>query len=315
MKAITIEKFGGTKQVKMADVPTPMPMDNEVQIAVSNAAVNPVDWKICDGMMKALPYEFPIILGWDAAGTVSAVGKNVRNFKVGDQVFAYCRKPQVKWGTFAEYVCVDERQVAKKPKNLSFAQASSIPLCGLTAWQALFDFGKLKKGETVLIHAGCGGVGSMAVQIAKNAGARVITTASKKNHDYVKNLGADILIDYTTENFQERVKKECPQGVDLVIDTIGGQTCSTSMNLLKTGGRLVSLLEKFEKSKTYPNNISCYSMFVEPKGTQLQQIAELMNQGKIKAPNIQEMKLEEAAQALEKNRTGHTCGKIVLKVK
>jgi NADPH2:quinone reductase len=220
----------------------------------------------------------------------------------------------VKWGTYAEYVCVDERQVASKPKNINFAQASSIPLCGLTAWQALFDIGKLAKGETILIHAGCGGVGSMAIQLAKNAGAKVITTASTKNHEYVKNLGADIVIDYTKENVYDRVKKECPTDVDLVIDSIGGETCTSSMNLLKSKGRLVSLVEKFDPSKKYPNNITCSSMFVEPSGAELKQIADLVTQGKVKAPNIQEMKLEEAANALEKNRSGHTCGKIVLKV-
>jgi NADPH2:quinone reductase len=236
-------------------------------------------------------------------------------FTIGDQVFAYCRKPKVKWGTYAEYVCVDENQVALKPNSLSFAQASSIPLGGLTAWQALFDIGNLKKGETVLIHGGSGGVGSMAIQLAKNAGARVITTASTKNHPYVKNLGADIIIDYTKESFVDRVKKEVPQGVDLVIDSIGGQTCQLSMNLLKSHGRLVSMVENFDPSTKWPNNIHCYSMFVEPNGSELQHISDLMTQGKVKAPTIQEMNLEEAAAALEKNRSGHTCGKIVLKIR
>ena len=316
MKAVTIENFGGTKQLRVSQVQTPLPLDNEVQIAVENAAVNPVDWKICDGMLKnAMPHEFPIILGWDAAGVVTAVGKNVKNFKVGDPVFAYCRKSKVKWGTFAEYVCVDEKQVAMKPKALNFAQASSIPLGGLTAWQALFDIGKLKKGEVVLVHGGSGGVGSIAIQLAKNAGARVITTSSTKNHTYVKSLGADTVIDYTQENFVDTVKKAYPEGIDIVIDTIGGSTCQLSMSLLKSNGRLVSLVEKFDPSKKWPNNIRCYSMFVEPNGSELQKISDMFSQGKLKAPTIQEMTLEEAAVALEKNRSGHTCGKIVLKVK
>jgi NADPH:quinone reductase-like Zn-dependent oxidoreductase len=316
MKAITIENFGDAKQIKISQVPTPMPTDNEVQIAVKDAAVNPVDWKICEGMLQSvLPHEFPIILGWDAAGVVTAVGKNVRNFKVGDQVYAYCKKPKVKWGTYAEYVCVDEKQVALKPQSLSFAEASSIPLGGLTAWQALFDIGKLKKGETVLIHGGSGGVGSIAIQLAKNTGAKVITTSSTKNHSYVKNLGADVAIDYSKENFVNRVKTECPQGVDLVIDTIGGETCKSSMNIIKSNGRLVSIVEKFDPSTQWSNNIHCFSMFVQPNGSQLQQISDLVTQGKVSAPTIQEMNLEEAASALEKNRSGHTCGKIVLKIK
>jgi NADPH2:quinone reductase len=315
MKAVAIESFGGMRQAKIAQVPTPMPSDTEVQIAIENAAVNPVDWKICEGELKnVLPHEFPIILGWDAAGIVTAVGKNVRNFKVGDQVFAYCRKPTVKWGTFAEYVCVDEKSVAAKPKNLNFAQASAIPLAGLTAWQALFDIGKLQKGETVLIHAGCGGVGSLAIQFAKNAGARVITTASRKHHDYARALGADVVIDYSKENVAERVKQECPQGVDLVVDSVGGETCRMSVGLLAPKGRLVSLLEQFDPKAKTPNEISCYSMFVEPNGKELKHIADLMSQGKIRPPTIHEMRLEEAVTALEQNRTGHTCGKIVLKV-
>ncbi len=316
MKAVTIENFGGINQVKISQVPTPEPLDNEVQIAIEDAAVNPVDWKICEGELKSmLPHEFPIILGWDAAGVVKAVGKKVRNFSVGDQVFAYCRKPTVKWGTYAEYVCVDEKQVALKPKSLTFAQASSIPLAGLTAWQALFDIGGLRKGETVLIHAGSGGVGSIAIQLAKNAGARVITTASSKNHSYVKTLGADAVIDYQKENFVDSIKKNIPEGVDLVIDTIGGSTRQQSLNVLKSNGRLVTMVEMIDPATRWPNNIRCYSMFVEPNGSQLQQISDLVTQGKVKPPSILEMKLEEAAIALEKNRSGHTCGKIVLKIR
>ena len=316
MKAVTIENFGGINQVKISQVPTPEPLDNEVQIAIEDAAVNPVDWKICEGELKSmLPHEFPIILGWDAAGVVKAVGKKVRNFSVGDQVFAYCRKPTVKWGTYAEYVCVDEKQVALKPKSLTFAQASSIPLAGLTAWQALFDIGGLRKGETVLIHAGSGGVGSIAIQLAKNAGARVITTASSKNHSYVKKLGADTVIDYQKENFVDSIKKAIPEGVDLVIDTIGGSTRQQSLNVLKSNGRLVTMVEMIDPATRWPNNIRCYSMFVEPNGSQLQQISDLVTQGKVKPPSILEMKLEEAAIALEKNRSGHTCGKIVLKIR
>src|ERR1700733_2368139 len=190
MKAMVIEKFGHEEQLHLGDIPTPLPSDNEVQIQVLYSAVNPVDWKIREGLMKNfLPHEFPLILGWDAAGIVKAIGKNVKKFKVGDEVFAYCRKPIVKWGTYAEYVCFDADNIALKPNNINFAEAAAIPLAGLTAWQALFDFAKLKKGESILIHGGAGGVGSFAIQFAKHAGAKVITTASKQNHDYVKKLG------------------------------------------------------------------------------------------------------------------------------
>lgn len=314
MKAVVLEELGTDAELNVTEVPTPLPLDNEVQIAIKNTGVNPVDWKIREGMLKSsMPHEFPIILGWDAAGTVSAIGKKVSNLKVGDEVIAFCRKPKVKWGTFAEFVCMDAQSVAIKPKNLSFAQAAAIPLAGLTAWQALFDAAKLKKGETVLIHAGAGGVGSLAIQFAKNAGAKVISTAHKKNHSYLKQLGADLAIDYSKENFVDRIKQDYPEGIDVVLDTVGGETCMESLEVLKPKGRLVSILERFD-TKNQPKNISCFTVIGQPNGAQLKQIVDLINQKKVLAPNIEEMDLEDASEALDKSRQGHVKGKIVLKV-
>lgn len=315
MKAIVIEEFGKNAKLTLKQIPTPEPLDNEAQIAIEYTAVNPVDWKICEGRLSAIPHEFPIVLGWDASGKISKVGKNVSNLKVGEEVFAFCRKPKIQWGTDAEYVCMDANAIAKKPTKLSFAQAAAIPLVGLTAWQSLFDAGKLKKGETVLIHAGAGGVGSLAIQFAKIAGARIITTASQKNHKYVKDLGADIVIDYTRENFVDRIKKEFPDGIDLVYDTIGGQTCQDSLNIIKSKGRLVSILERFDPSKPTPRGIICTYVIGQPNGNQLAQIGDLLNKGTVTLPTIEEMTLEDAPKAFEKIRTGHTQGKIVLKVK
>jgi 2-desacetyl-2-hydroxyethyl bacteriochlorophyllide A dehydrogenase len=316
MKAITIEGFGGVDKLQMKDLPIPKPGDTEVQFLVLYSGVNPVDWKIREGLLqKRLPHEFPLIPGWEAAGKITAIGKNVKNFKVGDEVFAYCRKPIIKWGTYAEYVCADAGQVALKPKNINFAQAAAIPLTSLTAWQALFDAAKLRKGETILIHAGAGGVGGLAIQFAKNAGAKVITTASQKNHSYVKKLGADHVIDYTKENFVEAVKKLAPGGVDVVFDTVGGKTLQESLKVLKQGGRLVSIVEHLDPEIATKHHIQFSYVLVDPNGVQLKHIADLISEGKVIPPSIEEIPLAKAAEAQDKVREGHTQGKIVLKVK
>lgn len=316
MKAMVIEKFGDEKLLHFEEIPTPSPTENEVQIQVLYTSVNPVDWKIREGLMKNfLPHEFPLILGWDAAGIIKAVGKQVKKFKIGDEVYAYCRKPLVKWGTYAEYICFEADNIALKPKNLSFAQAAAIPLAGLTAWQALFDFAKLKKGETLLVYAGAGGVGSFAIQFAKYAGAKIITTASKQNHDYVKKLGADHAIDYHQPNLLHEVKKLCPEGVDVVLDTIGGKTLHESLDIIKPKGRLVSIVDQLDLKAVREKNIQFGFVFVSPNGAQLKQIASLVEQNKVFPPFIEEMSLSDASKAHQKSKEGHTKGKIVLKIK
>jgi len=175
MKAMAIEGFGAGFELKMMDLPKPTPNDDEVLIELAATSVNPVDWKIHEGHLKDMfPHEFPLILGWDAAGTVSEVGSKVTKFKVGDRVYSYTRKPTVHWGTYAEFVTVTESAVSLMPKNVSFEEAATIPLTGLTAWQALFETANLKKGQKILIHAGSGGVGSLAIQFAKFAGAFIL---------------------------------------------------------------------------------------------------------------------------------------------
>lgn len=316
MKAMVMEEFGTIDHLHVDDVPTPTPADNEVQIQILYTSVNPVDWKICEGHLeKRAPHQFPLIPGWDASGVISAVGKNVKKFKVGDEVYAYCRKPTVQWGTYAEYVCVEDGNVALKPKNITFAQAAAIPQVGLTAWQGLFDIAKLKKGETILVHAGAGGVGGMAVQFAKNAGAKVYSTASSENHAYVKKLGADVVIDYKKQNFVDAIKKAVPEGLDVVFDTVGGDTLTASAEVLKPQGRLISLLGQLDPALAKKKNIQTGYVSVRPDARQLQQITELITTGKVVVPTIEEMKLTDAVKANEKNQTGHTKGKIVLKVK
>lgn len=315
MKAILIEKFGGPDQLKLIDVPTPEPKDNEVQIAVAYAGANPVDWKISEGLLKdRMPYEFPIILGWDVAGTISKVGKGVTNLKVGDEVFAYTRGPIIKWGTYAEYVCFDAQHVVLKPKKLSFKEAASIPLSALTAWQSLFEAAQLKSGETILIQAGAGGVGGMAIQFAKNVGAKVFTTASLNNFVYVSELGAEVAIDYKHEDFVTRILVMEPDGIDVVFDTVGGKTLEASCGVLKKGGRLVSLLGQLSQSTVDKYGIKFTYVFVRPEGKDLKAIATLLDTGKVKPPTIEEFPLSKAKEALIKLKEGHTRGKIVLKI-
>lgn len=316
MKAAIIEEFGGPEKLKIADVSIPKPADHEIQIQTAYAAVNPVDWKIREGLFKThLPFEFPIILGWDVAGTVVALGTKVQNFKIGDQVFAYCRKPTIKWGTYAELVNVDADHVALKPKIMTFAEAASIPLAALTAWQALFEEGKLKKNDIILIHAGAGGVGGFAIQLSKINGAVVCTTASQYNHVYVSKLGAGMAIDYTKHNFVEKIKQKYPQGIDIVLDCVGGKTLKDSLDVLKPGGRVVSIVEQIDPSQTLAKGVKGGFVFVRPDGNHLREITKLINTGKMVAPNIEEMRLEDVQKAQEKVRAGHTKGKIVLKVR
>lgn len=315
MKAIILEGFGGIDKLKLIEVPTPTPADDEILIKIKCAGVNPVDWKIRAGYLKErIPHELPIIPGWDATGVVAAIGKKVSQFKVGDEVFAYCRKPIVKWGTYAEYVCVQANNAAFKPKNISFSQAASIPLAGLTAWQSLVDVAQLKPGQTVLIHAGAGGVGSLAIQFAKNASAKVYTTASQKNHDYVKGLGADVIIDYQRDNFVEKIRELNPDGIDVVFDTLGKETYAASFKVLKPKGCIVSLLEQPNDQLASQFNVKALYVFVMPNGQELQQIADLISQEKVKPPEIFQMPLDQAGEAQEQVRTGHIRGKIVLAI-
>ncbi len=316
MKAMVIDAFGGPERIRAAEVPTPAPGPEEVLIALGCTGVNPVDWKIREGMLADMfPHAFPLIPGWDAAGTVSAVGPSVTAFRPGDRVFAYCRKPEIRFGTYCEYVAVRESVVAPIPGSLGFAEAATIPLAGLTAWQSLFDAAKLSAGETVLIHAGSGGVGSLAIQFARHAGARVYTTARAVNHEYVTGLGAHAAIDYARENFVAALRAREPGGIDVVLDTIGGNVQKRSYKVLRKGGRLVSIVSIPDADEARPYDVRTAFVFVEPDGGQLRAIAKLIENGAVRPPAFEVMRLEDAAAAQEKSRAGHVRGKIVLRVR
>lgn len=315
MKALTINKFGGVEETSWSDLPVPQPQPGEVQIHISHAAVNPVDWKICEGYLKKLlPHAFPLIPGWDASGTVFAVGEEVTEFKTGDKVYAFCRKPTVQWGTYAEYVCFDAAHVAPMPSSLTAAQAASIPLVALTAWQSLFDDAKLQKGQSILVHAGAGGVGSMALQFAKHVGAKVYTTASANHHDYVKQMGADIAIDYNKRPFEEALKEYEPEGVDVVYDCVGYDTLEKSYQVVKKGGCLVSIVNRPDPEQCEAHGIRSAFTFVRPEGSQLASIGKLIDNGKVVPPTIKELPFDDYAQAWKQIKSHHTEGKIVLKI-
>lgn len=311
MKAIVIEEYGGKEQLKEKEIERPAISQDQVLLEVYATSINQIDWKLREGYLKErLPFEFPIILGWDAAGIIAEVGEAVRDFKVGERVFA--RPATTRQGTYAEFVPVEENLLARMPENMTFEEAAAIPLAGLTAWQALVDVAKIKEGDRVLVHAGAGGVGNFAIQIAKSFGAYVATTASKENEEFVKLLGADLVIDYKTEQFEDVVSD-----YDIVLDALGGDVLEKSYQVLKKGGHLVSIagMPSEEDAATYGVEASSY--WLEPQGEQLQQLAELYEKGQLK-PVIGEV-FELSEQGLQDahalSETHHAKGKIVIRVK
>jgi NADPH:quinone reductase-like Zn-dependent oxidoreductase len=314
MKACVFNRFGGPEELHIRkNIPEPKPKDDEVQVRLRYAGVNPIDWKVRQGYLKDMaPHNFPVIPGWDGSGIVTALGSHVRHLKIGDEVFGRFRTDEIKWGTYAEYSVSQEKYVAIKPKEITFKEAAALPIPGLTAWQALFEFAKLQPKQTVVIYAAAGGVGGMAVQLAHYKGAKVIGIASKQNHEYVFSQGATHVIDYTKENAVKKVLEFEPKGVDVVFDCVGGKACEESLPFIKTGGCLVSIanfeVEKFSSPKLRAGSISAY-----PNADQLKEIALLLVEKKIKAPEITEFELDEAKNAQELSQTGHVRGKIVLK--
>ncbi|GAB2567161.1 NADP-dependent oxidoreductase [Gracilibacillus alcaliphilus] len=308
-KAVIINEYGGKEVLTEGEVTLPELGAHQVMVRTKATSVNPIDWKLREGyLQQKLDWEFPIILGWDVAGVIEAVGSEVSNWQVGDEVFA--RPETTRFGTYAQFTIVDDHLLAKKPVHITFEEAAAVPLAGLTAYQALFDHGQLKKGEQVLIHAGAGGVGSYAVQLAKQAGAFVYTTASLKNHELLYKLGADQVIDYRTINLQELLTD-----IDLVLDTIGGDTQEESFPILKEGsGRLISVLQEPDQELAKTKQVTAKSMWLEPNGEQLAILADLLEQKKIRSVIAQSFPLTESGiyQAHELSEGHHAVGKIVI---
>lgn len=311
MKAVRIHQYGGPEVLTVEEAPRPMPQTGDVLIRVHAAGINPVDWKIREGHMRALlHYKLPLILGWDVAGVVESVGPGVIGFKPGDEVYS---RPDIRCdGAYAEYIAVKASDVARKPASVDFIHAAAVPLAALTAWQSLFDVAQLQAGQRVLIHAAAGGVGHFAVQLAKWKGAYVIGTCSGRNVDFVRSLGADEVIDYTTRMFGEVLRD---RKVDVVFDTVGGDVQRRSFSVITRGGILVSILEPFSRLKAMLHGVRARFLFVQPNAAQLTELARLIDAGQVKIHVEQVFPLAEARQAHELIQRGHVRGKLVLQVR
>jgi len=306
MKAIVAHKYGGPEVLKYEEMPVPEPKENEILVRVIASGVNPADPLILNGKYATeFGTHLPLILGYDMAGVVLKTGAKVTKLKVGDPVYAY-----LLWGGgWAEYCISNEGESAIKPKLLSFTDAASVPLAALTAWQALIDIGKIQAGQKVLIHGGSGGVGSFAIQIAKVRGAHVIATASTANQDLLKQLGADVAIDYTKQKFEE-----IAHDVDLVLDPVGRDTLARSYGVVKKGGMVITIVSRCDETELKKHEIRGASLSSHPNAAELTEITKLIEAGKIKPVVSQVLPLTDAAKADAQAATHHTRGKIVLKI-
>jgi NADPH:quinone reductase-like Zn-dependent oxidoreductase len=333
MKAFIVGRYGSNDGVRAAEMPDPELRDDDVLVQIHAASVNPLDIKIRDGKLKLiLPYRLPLILGNDLAGVVVRVGSRVRRFKQGDEVYARPDKDRI--GAFAEFISMREDAVANKPKDLTMEEAASMPLVALTAWQALIERANLKTGQKVLIHAGSGGVGTIAIQLAKHLGATVATTTSTANIDWVKRLGADIVVDYRNEEFDTILKD-----YDVVLDTLGGQVLEKSLRVLKPGGKLISisgppdpgfakdigaswilrrvirLLSYRIRKKAKRHGVSYSFLFMRANGDQLREIGSLIDSKVIRPVVDRTFPFESTKEALAYVEHGRTKGKVVVKVR
>jgi NADPH:quinone reductase-like Zn-dependent oxidoreductase len=333
MKAFIISRYGNKDVVELGELPKPELGANDVLVEIHAASVNPVDIRIRDGKLKqVLPLHLPTALGIDFAGVVIRVGSSVERFKPGDEVYGETDHNRI--GTFAEYVATHEGSVALKPSGLTMEEAAAMPMVSLTSWQVLVERGRLKQGQKVLIHAGSGGVGSIAIQLAKHLGATVATTASTANVEKVIGFGADIVIDYKKEDFETKLRD-----YDLVLDSVGGETLEKSLRVLKPGGQVISIygppdaayaresgLSRFMqiamgllsfqiRRKAKRHDVSYSFLFMRPNGDQLREISSLIDSGIIRPTVDRVFPFESTREALAYVEDGHAQGKVVIKVR
>lgn len=332
MKAFTIHRYSKSDALKLSEVAMPQIQAHDVLVKVCAASVNLLDSKIKSGEFKLfLPKKFPLVLGHDVAGVVTQVGAQVKKFKVGDEIYA--RPSDLRMGTFAEFIAINEDDAAIKPQNISMQQAAAIPLVGLTAWQALVEKAHLKTNQKVFIQAGSGGVGTFAIQLAKYLGAFVATTASANNREWLQGLGADLVIDYKQQNFASVLKD-----YDVVLNSQDSQTLNASLNTLKSGGRLISisgppdqqfatelklswffklvmgLLSFTIRKKAKQNNIDYSFLFMRAQGEQLLEITKLIEAGHIQPVIDRVFTFEQSNQALQYVESGRAKGKVVIQI-
>jgi len=323
MRAMVIDRFGDPEVFRMGDIESPEPGAGEVVIRVAYASVNPADWKCREGWLaQFFEYKFPFVVGFDGAGVVSAVGPGVTDYKVGDRVVTSSNQGIGENGSYAEYVKSVTDRVAHLADSLDFKTAASIPTAAVTSWEALFGTGALQSGQSVLINGGAGGMGSFAIQFAKRAGARVAATCGPDNLDYVRSLGADLAIDYRLQKTKETVLAWAPDGVDLLVDTVGQGTILDGIGMVKPGGRITPIGTLIKDEPWWDLDAAkardvqvIYTMSNREKaGDQLRTIVDLYNKGVFRAPELTELPLSEAGEAHRRVKDGHVRGKIVLKV-
>ncbi len=308
MKAVRIHSYGGPEVLVYEDAPRPHPGEGEVLVRVHASGINPVDWKIREGHMETmLRHTLPLVLGWDVSGVVEELGPGVSGLKTGDEV--YSRPDISRDGAYADFIVIRESEVSLKPKSIDHIHSAALSLSALTAWQTLFDAAGLAAGQRVLIHGVAGGVGHIAVQLAKWKGARVIGTAAARNHEFVRKLGVDQIIDYDTERFETAVRP-----VDVILDTQGGVTQERSWKVLKPGGILVSISSPPSAEIAATHGVRQAFVFTQPNAEQLAEIATLVDGEKLKVTVETVLALSDAMKAQELSARGHTRGKIVLRV-
>jgi NADPH:quinone reductase-like Zn-dependent oxidoreductase len=310
MNAIRIHNYGGPEVLLYEEAPRPRLKKGEVLIRVHAAGINPLDRKVRAGQLKEIiQHKLPLIPGWDVSGVVEEVGPAAAGqFEQGDEVFAMA--DPTRNGGYADYIAVREGMVAMKPKSLHHVRAAAAPVSALTAWRSLFDLGQLQSGQRILIHGGSGGIGHFAVQLAKWKGAYVLATASTKNQELLRKVGADETIDYTSQKFED-----VAHNLDIVLDTIGGETQERSWGVLKQGGVLISLVQPPSQEKAKQFGMRGMMCSVQPDGAQLSNIAKLIDSARLRPTIDRILPLSEARRAHELSQNGHVHGKIVLRVK
>jgi NADPH:quinone reductase-like Zn-dependent oxidoreductase len=307
MKAVRIHGFGDESKLAVETAPIPEPGQGDVLVRVHAAAVNPVDSLVRQGVFAVADRPLPWIPGWDFAGTVVETGSATTAWSVGDVV--YGRPSLARDGSYAQYLAVDEAEIAVAPRTLSMESAAAVPLVTLTAWKALFDLGGLEPGGTVLVHAGAGGVGTMAIQLARHRGAKVVATASGDGIELARSLGADEVIDYRNEDFTARGRF-----ADVVLDTVGGETLERSYGVVVPGGALVTIAGAPDDAKAAELGISAHTFVLDSNGPRLAEIAGLIDAGELRPVVTRVFDLDEVAQAHRLIDSGRTRGKIVLRV-
>ena len=311
MKAAEFKNYGGPEVIEIIEVPKPTPLENQVLIEVHTATINPFDYKLRRGYMKeAMPLKLPLTLGGNLSGVVVELGTDVVSFKIGDGVFGQSYAFGGGSGAIAEYAVASEENIATKPKSIDYIQSGSLPLVGVSAIQALEQHINLQKGQKILIHGGAGGIGSIAIQLAKYLGAYVATTVSSGDIEFVKSLGADEVIDYEREKFEEKLS-----GFDAVYDTVGGDTLDRSFKVLKKGGVLVSMLGEPSKDLALEYGVTVIGQNTQTNSKNLARLAELVDQGVIKPLVDKVFPLDQTRQAFEYVETGHPKGKVVISIK